>query len=80
MYAIIGTSDVDGESTLRIYADTVTHCVFVDNDTTGSDFGYFPVSRDENSITCISAEHENENGKYVSIYVNEETRGIYVSS
>lgn len=78
--AIIGVSDANGTTILRIEADSSTHGLIISDGTTGTDFGGTNASKDENNVSTLLAISSVDGTTPIEIYVDSSTNGLLVKS
>lgn len=78
--AILGTSNADGSTPTRIYADPTSHVMSVMDGTTGSDLGGNPAPRDQNGETVMMAVSSADGVTPVAIYADPATGDLLVKS
>lgn len=72
---LIGVSEMDGETILKVAANPTTHRLLVNINTTGSDMGREnPAYRDENNVPVLMGVSEVDGITPVMIYVDNAGR------
>lgn len=67
---IIGVRNTDGSTITRVKADSTSHALAVDNNTTGSDNGPTNAPRDENNICGLMAVSSADGVTPIPLYVD----------
>lgn len=76
----LGTSNLDGLTTLPITADPATHCLEIDDGNTGSDLSDDIAPRDQNLVTAMLAVSSADGQTPVQLYVNASGQLLIDSS
>lgn len=77
---IIGASNTDGSTIVRVKADSTSHRLLVQNGTSGSDHGPVNDARDENGVPCLMAVSSSDGQTPVVLYVNSSGRLLIKST
>lgn len=67
---LLGASEADGTTLIRIEADPTTHYLMVENGSTGTDFGPQNSPRDQNSVPALMAVSSADGVTPVVVYAN----------
>jgi len=77
---VIGVSDLDGVTILRLYVDPVAHNIISSNGTTGTDFGTVDAQIDQDHISCWLGTSSADGITPVAIYFDNTNNGLKTKS
>lgn len=77
---ILGTSNLDGKTTLPIFANPVNHGLSVDDNTTGTDKGGNPDPRDTNRKIAFFAVSSADGVTPVAVYADSNNKLLVTST
>lgn len=77
---MLGTSNADGVTPLRVQADPADHALKVEDDTTGNDLSGDVAPRDSNGVVAIMAVSEVDGVTPVQVYIKSSTNELLIKS
>lgn len=77
---ILGTSNADGSTLVRIKVDATTHVLQVDDNTTGSDLSGDNALRDNNLVTVLMGVSSVDGVTPVQIYADPSNGKLLINS
>lgn len=77
---LLGSSNADGVTPVRIQADGTLHGLLIDDNSTGSDNGRTIAARDGNSVPVIMAISSADGQTPVEVYADPATGKMLVNS
>lgn len=77
---LIGLSNADGSTIVRVSADPTSHGLDIDDDTTGSDEGGDHAERDSNGTPVLIAVSSADGVTPVAVYADPATGKLLVDS
>lgn len=80
VHTLLGTSNLDGVSTIRVTADPTLHSLDIDDATTGSDLSGDVASRDDNFIPVLMGVSSADGVTPTAVYADSTTGHLLVKS
>lgn len=77
---IIGTSNTDGSTILRMTADPSTHGLMISDGVGGTDYGFTSAEHDDNSVPTILAVSSSDGTTPVPIYLDSSTGALLIKT